>query len=48
MALDVVGVVEGKILRPVAWLRQVQDGPQKRWIVRALFQLGDLYFRPVR
>ena len=48
MAFDVMGVVKREILRPVAWLGQVQDSPQKRRVIRPPFQWGDLHFHPVR
>ena len=46
-ASSVMGVVEREVLRPVAWLGQVQDGPQKRRIIRPPGQRGDLYLRTV-
>jgi len=45
MAFDVMGMVKREVLRPVAWLGQVQDGPQKRRIIRPPCQRGNLYFR---
>jgi len=48
MAFDVMGLVEGEVLRPVPGLGQVQDGPQKRRIIHAPFQRDDLPFRTVR
>jgi len=47
MAFDIVGVVQSEIRRPIAWLGQVQDGPQKRRIISPHFQWGDFHFRPV-
>ena len=47
MAFDIVGVVQSEIRRPIAWLGQAQDGPQKRRIISPHFQWGDFHFRPV-
>ncbi len=48
MAFDVMGVIESEVLRPVPGLGQVQDGPQKRRVIRPPFQWSDLHGRTIR
>ena len=47
MPFRVMSVVEREVLGPVAGFGQVQDGPQKRRIIRPPGQRGNLYLRTV-